>query len=58
MSGGYQIQRDIIRNGLFPDTSKPHASVFCAHFSDKPGTLSSLGGVFITSSLNSIKFTD
>ena len=25
------------RNGLFPDTSKPPANVFCAHLLDKPG---------------------
>ena len=50
--------RDIhFRNGLFPDTGKPPASVFCAHFSDKPGTLSSSDGVCTTPYLDSIEFT-
>ena len=41
LSVGYQLQGYPIRNGLFPDTGKPPASVFCAHFLDKSGTLSS-----------------
>ena len=57
MSGLYQVQGDPIRNGLFPDTGKPPISVFCAHFSDKPGTISLLGGVFTTPYLESIEFT-
>ena len=45
------------RNGLFPDTGNPPASVFCAHFSDNPGTLSLSGGVCTTPYLDSIEFT-
>ena len=51
MSGGYIHQGDTIINGLLPDTGMPSESVYCAHFSEKPGTLSSLGGVSTTPSL-------
>ena len=44
------------RNGLSPDTGKPPASVFCAHFLDKTGNLSLLGGVFTMPYLYSIEF--
>ena len=44
-------------NGLFPDTGKPPASVFCYRLLDKPGNLSSLGGVCTTPYLDSIEFT-
>ena len=45
------------RNGLFPDTGKPPESVFCAHFSYKPRTLSSSGGIFKKPYLDLIDFT-
>ena len=45
------------QNMLFPDTGKPPSSVFCAHFSYKPGTLSLSGGVCKIPYLNSIEFT-
>ena len=54
MSGGYLCKSDTIRNGLFPDTGKSPSSVFCAHFLDKLGTLSSSGGVFTTPYLDLI----
>ena len=57
MSGGYWVQRDPILNGLFPETGKPPASVFYAHFLEKPGTLSSSVVNFTTPYLNSIEFT-
>ena len=44
-------------NGLFSDTGKPPASVFCDDFLDKPGSLSSSGGVCTTPYLYSIDFT-
>ena len=44
-------------NGLFPDTSKPPASVFCDHFSDKEGTLSSPRIICTTPYLDSNDFT-
>ena len=44
-------------NGLFPETGKPPASVFCDQLVEKPGTLSSLGGVCTTPYLDSIEFT-
>ena len=57
LSVGYQSQGDTIRNGLFPDTGKPPASVFCDRFLDKPETLFLSGGVCTTPDLNSNKFT-
>ena len=57
MAGGYWRQVDPIRNGLSPETSSSPASVFCAHFLDTPGTLSSLGGVCTTTYLDLIDFT-
>ena len=44
------------RNGLFTDTGKPTASVFCTHFSDKPGTSSLSGGVCTIPYIDSIDF--
>ena len=44
-------------NRLFPDISKPHASVFCDPFSDKPGNLSSSGRVCTTPYIDSDEFT-
>ena len=57
LSGGYRSQGDPIRNGLFPDTGKPPASVFCSHLSNKPGTLSSFGDVCTTPPPNLIEFS-
>ena len=56
LSVGYRCQGYPIRNGLFPDTSKPPTSVFCAHFSDNPGTLSSTVSVCTTPYLELIEF--
>ena len=49
---GYNCQGDPIQNGLFPDTGKPSASVYCSHFLENPGTLYSLVGVCTTPSLD------
>ena len=57
ISGGYRRQWYPIRNGLFTDTSKPPASVFCAHFLDNPGTLSLLGSTCIIVFIDLIEFT-
>ena len=46
-----------VLNGLFPDTGKPPANVFCDHFSKKPRHLSSSGGVCTTPYLDSIQST-
>ena len=45
------------RNGFFTDTSKLTARVFCAHFSDKTGNLSLVGGIYKIPYIESIKFT-
>ena len=55
--GGYRHQGDPIQNGFLPDTSKPHVSVYCAHFSDKTGNISSLGGVCTTPLLDSTELS-
>ena len=57
MSRGYWRKGNPIRNGLFTDTNKPPASVFCAHLLDNPGTLSLLGGACTTTYLDLIKYT-
>ena len=57
MSGRYWRQGHPVLNGLFHDTGKSPASVYCAHLSDKSGNLSSLGGVFATPSLYLIKLS-
>ena len=58
MSVGYRRQGYPIINVLFTDTGKPSASVFCANFLDKTGTLSSLSGVYTAPYIDSIEFTD
>ena len=57
LSGRYRCQGDTIRNRSFPDTDKPPTSVFCAHFLDKPETLSFSGGVCNIPYLFLIEFT-
>ena len=37
LSGGYWCQGCPVRNGLFPDTVKPHASLYCARFLEIDG---------------------
>ena len=57
LSGGYRNQVDPVRNGLFPDTGNTSASVFCTHFLENIGTLSSLGKCFTINSIDSINFS-
>ena len=57
MSGGHRRQGYTTRNELFLDIGKPPVSVFCAHFSDKPGTLYLFSGVCVLHYLDWIDFT-
>ena len=57
MLGGYQDQGDLFSKWLFPDTTKPPASVFCAQFSDEAGTLCSPREICTTPYHDSIEFT-
>ena len=58
MSERYQRQGDQIRSGLFTDTSKTTAGIFCAHFLDNPGTLYLSGGACTMPYLDLIELND